>query len=169
MPNKNSRILPDDKSVRTILAKGVGEGLKLEFTDAGVSQDDVAVRLSVNDHDFFMCFPSRWVCSAAAVFDLKWCIKEEVEGSSPELPISMVALQKFGGPQGAQKGFLAKKQRIEATIGCQVPENDRRRHALTLTVSDYKEKKKASLKWQWSSQENNQRGKTDIIVINKQH
>ncbi|XP_068324621.1 protein RTF1 homolog [Pyrus communis] len=58
-----------------------------------------------------------------------------------ELPISLAALQKFGGPQGAQKGFLARKQRIEATVGCQVPENDGRRHALTLTVSDYKRRR----------------------------
>ncbi|GAB4826928.1 Protein RTF1 [Ancistrocladus abbreviatus] len=54
-----------------------------------------------------------------------------------DLPISLAALQKFGGPQGALAGFMARKQRIEATIGCQVPENDGRRHALTLSVADY--------------------------------
>ncbi|XP_059640716.1 protein RTF1 homolog [Cornus florida] len=58
-----------------------------------------------------------------------------------ELPISLAALQKFGGPQGAVAGFMARKQRIEATVGCQVPENDGRRHALTLTVSDYKRRR----------------------------
>lgn len=58
-----------------------------------------------------------------------------------ELPISLTTLQKFGGPQGAQAGFMARKQRIEATVGCQVPENDGRRHALTLTVSDYKRRR----------------------------
>lgn len=58
-----------------------------------------------------------------------------------ELPISLAVLQKFGGPQGAQAGFLARKQRIEATVGRQVPENDGRRHALTLTVSDYKRRR----------------------------
>lgn len=58
-----------------------------------------------------------------------------------ELPISLTMLQKFGGAQGAQAGFMARKQRIEATIGCQVPENDGRRHALTLTVSDYKRRR----------------------------
>ncbi|CAI9768008.1 unnamed protein product [Fraxinus pennsylvanica] len=58
-----------------------------------------------------------------------------------ELPISLAVLQKFGGPQGAQAGFMARKQRIEATIGCKVPENDGRRHALTLTVSDYKRRR----------------------------
>ncbi|KAL6991033.1 Protein RTF1 [Sarracenia purpurea var. burkii] len=58
-----------------------------------------------------------------------------------ELPISLAVLQKFGGPQGAQAGFMARKQKIEATIGCQVPDNDGRRHALTLTVSDYKRRR----------------------------
>ncbi|XP_057949984.1 protein RTF1 homolog [Malania oleifera] len=58
-----------------------------------------------------------------------------------ELPISLAALQKLGGPQGAQAGFMARKQRIEATIGRQVPENDGRRHVLTLTVGDYKRRR----------------------------
>lgn len=58
-----------------------------------------------------------------------------------ELPISLATLQKFGGPQGAQEGFMARKQRIEATVGCRVPEDDGRRHALTLTVSDYKRRR----------------------------
>lgn len=58
-----------------------------------------------------------------------------------ELPISLTVLQKFGGPQGAQAGFMSRKQRIEATLGCKVPENDGRRHALTLTVSDYKRRR----------------------------
>ncbi|CAN6714741.1 unnamed protein product [Malus baccata var. baccata] len=44
-----------------------------------------------------------------------------------ELPISLAALQKFGKPHGDQKGFLARKQRIEAIVGCQVAENDGRR------------------------------------------
>ena len=34
-----------------------------------------------------------------------------------ELLISLATLQKFGGPQGAQEGFMARKQRIEATVG----------------------------------------------------
>ncbi|PSS24655.1 hypothetical protein CEY00_Acc09571 [Actinidia chinensis var. chinensis] len=58
-----------------------------------------------------------------------------------ELPISLSVLQKFGGPQGAQAGFMARKQRVEATVGCRVPDNDGRRHALTLTVSDYKRRR----------------------------
>lgn len=55
-----------------------------------------------------------------------------------DLPISLVTLQKFGGPQGAQAGFMARKQRLEATVGRRVPEDNERRHTLTLTVSDYK-------------------------------
>ena len=58
-----------------------------------------------------------------------------------ELPISFSVLQKFGGPLGAQAGFMARKKRIEATVGCRVPDNDGRRHALTLTVSDYKRRR----------------------------
>ncbi|KAK1306446.1 hypothetical protein QJS10_CPA10g00636 [Acorus calamus] len=55
-----------------------------------------------------------------------------------ELPISLAGLQRFGGAQGVLQGYLARKQKIEATIGYRVPENDGRRHVLTLTVSDYK-------------------------------
>ncbi|KAK1368639.1 Plus3 domain-containing protein [Heracleum sosnowskyi] len=58
-----------------------------------------------------------------------------------ELPISLDLLQKFGGAQGAQAGFMARKQRIEATVGYRVPENDGRRHAQTLTISDYKRRR----------------------------
>ncbi|KAJ6707032.1 hypothetical protein OIU85_027390 [Salix viminalis] len=58
-----------------------------------------------------------------------------------ELEISLTALQRFGGPQDAQAVFMARKQRIEATVGCRVPENDGRRHALTLTVGDYKRRR----------------------------
>ncbi|CAL5193885.1 unnamed protein product [Lathyrus oleraceus] len=58
-----------------------------------------------------------------------------------ELPISLAILQKFGGAQGVQAGFMAKKQRIEGIVGFQVPENDGRSHQLTLTVSDYKRRR----------------------------
>ncbi|KAG8385597.1 hypothetical protein BUALT_Bualt03G0061700 [Buddleja alternifolia] len=54
-----------------------------------------------------------------------------------DLPISLAVLQKFGGPQGAQAGFMARKQMIEATIGVKVPVNDGRRHALTLTDKSF--------------------------------
>nr|QCQ83086.1 RTF1-like protein [Ambrosia artemisiifolia] len=58
-----------------------------------------------------------------------------------DLPISLASLQRFGGAHGVQAGFMARKQRIEATVGCQVPENDGRRHVLTLSVSDYKRRR----------------------------
>lgn len=58
-----------------------------------------------------------------------------------ELPISLTSLQNFGGHQGVVAGFLARKRQIEATIGYRVPDNDGRRHALTLTVSDYKRRR----------------------------
>ncbi|CAN0852946.1 Protein RTF1 homolog [Linum grandiflorum] len=58
-----------------------------------------------------------------------------------ELPISLDVLEYWGGAKGAQAGFLARKQRIEASIGARVLEDDGRRHALTLTVSDYKRRR----------------------------
>ncbi|XP_020211187.1 protein RTF1 homolog [Cajanus cajan] len=58
-----------------------------------------------------------------------------------DLPISLSELKSFGGPQGLKNGFLARKQKIEATVGCRVPENDGSRHALTLTISDYKRRR----------------------------
>ena len=58
-----------------------------------------------------------------------------------DLPISLAALMDFGGPQGLRNGFLARKQKIEATVGMRVPENDGGRHALTLTISDYKRRR----------------------------
>lgn len=58
-----------------------------------------------------------------------------------DLPISLAGLQKFGGTQGVHLGFMARKQKIEATIGYRVPDNDGRRHVLTLSVSDYKRRR----------------------------
>lgn len=58
-----------------------------------------------------------------------------------DLPISLAGLQKFGGPHGVHLGFMARKQKIEATIGYKVPDNDGRRHVLTLSVSDYKRRR----------------------------
>uniref|UniRef100_A0A7N0RHM7 Plus3 domain-containing protein n=1 Tax=Kalanchoe fedtschenkoi TaxID=63787 RepID=A0A7N0RHM7_KALFE len=58
-----------------------------------------------------------------------------------ELNISLAGLQKYGGPQCAVTGFMARKQKIEAIIGRKVPKNDGRRHVLTLTASDYKRRR----------------------------
>ncbi|QCD98408.1 protein RTF1 homolog [Vigna unguiculata] len=58
-----------------------------------------------------------------------------------DLPISLSELKNFGGPQGLKNGFLARKQKIEATVGCRVSDNDGSRHALTLTISDYKRRR----------------------------
>ncbi|KAK7396484.1 hypothetical protein VNO78_17525 [Psophocarpus tetragonolobus] len=58
-----------------------------------------------------------------------------------ELPISLTLLQNFGGAQGVQAGFMAKKQKVEATVGFRVLENDGGRHVLTLSVSDYKRRR----------------------------
>uniref|UniRef100_A0A0E0FNX5 Plus3 domain-containing protein n=1 Tax=Oryza nivara TaxID=4536 RepID=A0A0E0FNX5_ORYNI len=58
-----------------------------------------------------------------------------------ELGISLAGLEEFGGPKGLFDGYMARKQKIEATMGYKVPDNDGRRHALTLTVSDYKRRR----------------------------
>jgi RNA polymerase-associated protein RTF1 len=36
---------------------------------------------------------------------------------------------------------MARKQRIEATVGFKLSENDGRRHVLTLSVGDYKRRR----------------------------
>lgn len=58
-----------------------------------------------------------------------------------DLPISLAELEDFGGPQGLRNAFLERKQKIEAIVGSQVPENDGSRHALTLSISDYKRRR----------------------------
>uniref|UniRef100_A0A0A9FTH0 Plus3 domain-containing protein n=1 Tax=Arundo donax TaxID=35708 RepID=A0A0A9FTH0_ARUDO len=58
-----------------------------------------------------------------------------------ELPISLSVLDEYGGPKGLFDGYMARKQKIEATMGFKVPDNDGRRHALTLSVSDYKRRR----------------------------
>ncbi|XP_062202512.1 protein RTF1 homolog [Phragmites australis] len=58
-----------------------------------------------------------------------------------ELPISLSVLNEYGGPKGLFDGYMARKQKIEATMGYKVPDNDGRRHALTLSVSDYKRRR----------------------------
>ncbi|XP_062204132.1 protein RTF1 homolog [Phragmites australis] len=58
-----------------------------------------------------------------------------------ELPISLSVLDEYGGPKGLFDGYMARKQKIEATMGYKVPDNDGRRHALTLSVSDYKRRR----------------------------
>ncbi|KAL5223648.1 hypothetical protein ABZP36_010287 [Zizania latifolia] len=58
-----------------------------------------------------------------------------------ELSISLAGLQEFGGPKGLFDCYMARKQKIETTMGYKVPDNDGRRHALTLTVSDYKRRR----------------------------
>lgn len=55
-----------------------------------------------------------------------------------DLPISLAKLKEFGGPGGAHLAYMARKQRIEATVGRQVPVDDGKKHAQTLSISDYK-------------------------------
>lgn len=58
-----------------------------------------------------------------------------------ELPISLAILEQYGGPKGQFEAYMARKQKIEATMGYKIPDNDGRRHALTLSVSDYKRRR----------------------------
>ncbi|KAL9244459.1 hypothetical protein vseg_018234 [Gypsophila vaccaria] len=58
-----------------------------------------------------------------------------------KLRISLSGLEKFGGAYGATDAFLNRKQKIEAKIGCRVPEDDGRNHPLTLSVGDYKRRR----------------------------
>ncbi|KMT14913.1 hypothetical protein BVRB_3g064270 [Beta vulgaris subsp. vulgaris] len=58
-----------------------------------------------------------------------------------DLRISLSALETFGGAYGATAAFLARKQKIEAKIGCQVPVDDGKKHSMTLSVGDYKRRR----------------------------
>uniref|UniRef100_A0A0E0MN68 Plus3 domain-containing protein n=1 Tax=Oryza punctata TaxID=4537 RepID=A0A0E0MN68_ORYPU len=69
--------------------------------------------------------------------------KNGPRGGSAATAAALVAAAdaEFGGPKGLFDGYMARKQKIEATMGYKVPDNDGRRHALTLTVSDYKRRR----------------------------
>ncbi|KAJ3677291.1 hypothetical protein LUZ60_003015 [Juncus effusus] len=60
-----------------------------------------------------------------------------------EIDISLAGLQRLGGgPDGVFLGLLMRKQRVEAEMGAKVEDDgDGRRHALTLTVGDYKRRR----------------------------
>ena len=58
-----------------------------------------------------------------------------------DLPTSLSALQEFGGAEGLFNGYMARRQKIEATTGYKGSDNDGKRHALTLSVSDYKRRR----------------------------
>ncbi|OIW21614.1 hypothetical protein TanjilG_06752 [Lupinus angustifolius] len=57
------------------------------------------------------------------------------------LPISLTSLQKFGGAQGAQAAYMARKQQIESKIGVRVPESDGKKHTMALSINDYKRRR----------------------------
>lgn len=58
-----------------------------------------------------------------------------------DLPIFLAKLKKFGGPQGAYLGYMAGKQRIKATVGRQVLDDNGKQHALSLSINDYKRRR----------------------------
>jgi RNA polymerase-associated protein RTF1 len=61
-----------------------------------------------------------------------------------DLPTSLSALQEFGGAEGMFNGYMSRRQKIEATTGYKVSDNDGKRHALTLSVSNYKRQRVSS-------------------------
>ncbi|XP_002989964.2 protein RTF1 homolog [Selaginella moellendorffii] len=58
-----------------------------------------------------------------------------------DLPISLAALERFKGGQGAAMAFMERKRKMEAHYGVRVDDDDGRRHSLTLTVNDYKRRR----------------------------
>ncbi|GAB2285421.1 hypothetical protein Dimus_019872 [Dionaea muscipula] len=59
-----------------------------------------------------------------------------------ELPISLASLPKLDEFKAAyEAAYLARKQRIEASMVLQLPEDDGRTHSLTLTLADYKRRR----------------------------
>ncbi|KAF9623817.1 hypothetical protein IFM89_005402 [Coptis chinensis] len=89
-------------------------------------------------------FPPTAAAGARKLVDTKAPVDQGTVSNSLHnfnLPISLAVLKNFGGPDGFHLGFMARKQRIEASIGCKVPENDGRMHSLTLTISDYKRRR----------------------------
>ncbi|XP_047318996.1 protein RTF1 homolog [Impatiens glandulifera] len=68
-------------------------------------------------------------------------VGEFMESSSAhnfDIVVSLDGIRKFGG---VQEGLMARKQRIEATVGVKVPMDDGKKHPLTLSVSDYKRRR----------------------------
>jgi RNA polymerase-associated protein RTF1 len=121
---------------------------------ASNSEANDTAAVADSDHVVAGAMSESGVAATAAALDAAADAGKLVDTSAPvdqgtesntmhnfELEISLIALQKFRGPQGAHAGFMARKQRIEANVGCQVRENDGRRHALTLTVGDYKRRR----------------------------
>ncbi|KAH0463791.1 hypothetical protein IEQ34_006577 [Dendrobium chrysotoxum] len=58
-----------------------------------------------------------------------------------DLPISLAALNKFGGAEGVHDGLMARKRKIEATIGHTVSDKYGKSNAFTLSISDYKRRR----------------------------
>ncbi|KAL2650168.1 hypothetical protein R1flu_018296 [Riccia fluitans] len=61
-----------------------------------------------------------------------------------DIDISLQPLQQYGTGNhslGAHKAYLARKQKLEASCGARVDGSDGKRHALTLTVNDYKRRR----------------------------
>ncbi|CAL5344945.1 unnamed protein product [Camellia sinensis] len=136
------------RSMNYYVSKGSGGGNEAAAAAAAVNDDSIAAAgvdcKTVEAGVAATAAALEAAADAGKLVDTSAPVDQGTESNTMhdfELPISLATLQKFGGPQGAQAGFMARKQRIEATVGCRVPDNDGRRHVLTLTVSDYKRRR----------------------------
>ncbi|CAH8387362.1 unnamed protein product [Eruca vesicaria subsp. sativa] len=112
--------------------------------DGGENEAAVAAAVETNGGGENGVEATEAAAEAGKLIDTRAPIGQGVEHNlmhSFELSLSLTALQKYGGPQGLQKAFMARKHVTEVTVGCRVVENDGKRHGLTLTVSDYKRRR----------------------------
>ncbi|CAA0837162.1 Unknown protein [Striga hermonthica] len=58
-----------------------------------------------------------------------------------ELRVSLVGLEKFGGPNGVRDGYLANKGRVEGRQGFRVPEDDVAAHPRAMSVEEYRRRR----------------------------
>ncbi|KAM0970634.1 hypothetical protein FF1_018684 [Malus domestica] len=90
MPNKNPKILPDDKSEGELLGIRIGEDLEVESADAGVSEDDVAVQVSIDDEDTTKFCPSQQNPTVEDFCNLLVSRSDYTEGQTLELGLVAV-------------------------------------------------------------------------------
>lgn len=125
-----------------------------KLADKEVEDENNSVNDAVDDASNYQIGAVETVAATAAALGATADAGKLIDTSAPvdqgtesnllhnfELPISLAMLQNFGGAEGARARLLAKKQRIEATMTFQMLENDGGKHALALTISDYKRKK----------------------------
>ncbi|KAL0407352.1 UNVERIFIED_CONTAM: protein RTF1 [Sesamum latifolium] len=123
------------RSTNYFLAKSSTEGQKNDDATAAVADSSTGAGIEAASVD--VSAPSA-AAGAGKSVDASAAVEQGADSlHNFELSISLDALQKFGGPKGVKGGFMARKQRIEANLGCKVPEDDGRKHDRALTVTEY--------------------------------